>query len=312
MLPFAPSLSVRPLAPTEWEMAGTAINQLVRQAPYSEALDEAAMREQLFGESPPTVWPVRWQSRQVLGAWRAGELVGVLDAATGLDSDSLQQPDYQRPIGLLRFLVLPERKELVNAAAAALLAAATSFWRSCGVGFVKAYHVSTGYPSLQAGAGLLPGDWSDQVRLLTEYGFRFVDRYYLLSRASGLLIEETVPQGGLSLAFRGSVGDRRYQVFFRRTELIAEARLLQRNMQIESGAQPFGYIAYWHVDERWRNHKIGRWLLRRMINDASQQGVSELVVHLQLQQSAAMNLLAQHGFIELSYRGYSFETELAE
>jgi GNAT superfamily N-acetyltransferase len=209
-------------------------------------------------------------------------------------------------------LVLPERQDLINDAAVALLAAATAFWRICGVGFVKAYHLSTGDPTLQAGAGLLPGDWSDQVRLLTEHGFRFVDRYYLLSRPLGPLIEETVPQGGLSLAFRGGVADRRYQVFFRRTELIAEARLLQPHMQTESGLQPFGYIAHWNVDERWRNQKIGRWLLRRMVNDATQQGVGELVVHLQLQQAAAMNLLAQHGFIELNYRGYSFEKELAE
>jgi hypothetical protein len=49
-----------------------------------------------------------------------------------------------------------------------------------------------------------------------------------------------------------------------------------------------------------------------MVNDATQQGMGELIVHLQLQQSAAMNLLAQHGFIELNYRGYSFEKELAE
>jgi len=311
MLPFAPSLSVRPFAPAEWEAAGAAVNRLVLHAPYSAALDDGTLAEQLFGEAPPTVWPVRWQRRQLLGAWRAGELVGVLDAASGLDSDSLAQPDY-RPIGLLRFLVLPERKDLVSAAAAALLEAAAAFWRGCGVGFVKAYHVSTGYPSFQGGAGLLPGDWSDQVRLLTEHGFRFVDRYYLLARALGPLIEETVPQGGLSLAFRGGVSDRRYQVFFRRTELIAEARLLQRPVQSEAAIQPFGYIAGWQVDERWRNQKIGRWLLRRMVNDASQQGMTELVVHLQLQQAAAMNLLAQHGFIELNYRGYSFEKELAE
>lgn len=311
MLPFAPALTVRPFAADEWEAAGAAVNHLLLTAPYSAALDEAAIGEQLFGESPPTVLPTRWLQRQLLGAWRAGELMGVLDAGTGFDSDSLRLPDYQ-PVGLLRFLVLPQRKELVNGTAAALLAAATEFWRACGVGFVKAYHISGGYPTMQAGAGLLPGDWSDQVRLLTEHGFRFVERYYLLARSLGALMEETVPQGGLSLALRGQVEDRRYQVFFRRTELIAEARLLQRTMQNETGLQPFGYIAQWDVDERWRNQKIGRWLLRRMVNDASQQGVSELVVHLQLQQAAAMNLLAQHGFIELNYRGYSFEKELAE
>ena len=101
-------------------------------------------------------------------------------------------------------------------------------------------------------------------------------------------------------------------MFFRRTELIAEARLLQRPAQTGIHVHPFGYIAQWNVDERWRNQRLGRWLLRRMINDATQQGVKELAVHLQPQQAAAMNLLAQHGFIELNYRGYSFEKELAE
>lgn len=311
MLPFAPSLLVRPLAPEEWEPAGVAVNQLLLSAPYSAAMDEATLRQQLFGEAPPTLLPTSWQRRQLLSAWRAGELVAVLDAGAGSDSDNLRTGDMQ-PVGLLRCLVLPERKDLLNPAAAALLAAAAAFWRSCGVGFVKAYHFSTGYPTMQAGAGLLPGEWSDQVRLLTEDGFRFADRYYLLVRRLDLLLEETVPQGGLSLAMRGPVDDRRYQVFFRRTELIAESRLLQRPLQSADTIQPFGYIAYWNVDERWRNQKLGRWLLRRMINDATQQGLKELAVHLQPHEAAAMNLLAQHGFIELNYRGYSFEKELAE
>ena len=311
MLPFAPSLLVRPFTPDEWEAAGAAVNALLLAAPYSAPLDESAMRQQFFAESPPTMLPTRWVRRQLLGAWRAGELLGVLDVGAGFDSDSLLLGAAQ-PAGLLRFLVLPARKDLVNAAAAALLAAAGGFWRGCGVGMVKAYHFSTGYPTLQGGAGLLPGDWSDQVRLLTEHGFRFADRYYLLVRPSGAMIEETVPQGGLSLAFRGEMDDRRYQVFYRRTELIAEARLLQRPQQGAGGMQLFGCIAHWEVDERWRNQKIGRWLLRRMINDVTQQGLGELAVYLQPQQSAAMNLLAQHGFIELNYRGYSFEKELVE
>jgi ribosomal protein S18 acetylase RimI-like enzyme len=214
-------------------------------------------------------------------------------------------------------MVLPERKDLVNVAAEALFVAAHEFWRRGGVGHVKAYHISTGYPSFQAGAGMLPGDWADQVRVLTEREFRFTERYYLLTRLLDHMVEETVPQGGLSLAFRGDAGDRRYQVFFRRTELIGEARMLQRRMSLtaEDGAPrltPFAYIPSWQVDERWRNHKVGRWLLRRMINDATQQGMSELAIHLPLHQAAAMNLLGQHGFVEGNYRGYSFAKDLVE
>lgn len=311
MIPFAPSLAVRPLGAEDGQAAAALINQLLLRAPFSAPIDEAAVGEQLFGQSPPTLLPTRWQQRQLLGAWRAGDLVGVADVATGLDSHSLDEPDY-RPLGLLRFLALPARADLVAEAADALLGAAHQFWRSGGVGYVKAYHISTGYPSFQAGAGILPGDWADNVRVLTERQFRFTERYYLLARQLDHMLEETVPQGGLSLAFRGDAADRRYQVFFRRTESVGEARLLRRYAQGTDGLTPFSYIAAWHVDDRWRNQKVGRWLLRRMVNDATQQGVAEIAVHLPLYQSAAMNLLAQHGFQELNYRGYSFEKDLAE
>jgi ribosomal protein S18 acetylase RimI-like enzyme len=213
-------------------------------------------------------------------------------------------------LGLLRLLVLPDRTDLLEPTAAALFDAAEAFWRANKIGQVKAYHLSTGYPTFQAGAGMLPGDWAEQVRLLTARGFRFAERFYCLARTLDQLFEEAVPQGGLNLAFRGTREDRRYQVFFRRTELIAEARLLQRPRASEGSAQLFGYIAHWAVDERWRNQHIGRWLLRRMINDATQQGMAELVIHVQAQHYAAMNLLAQHGFIEQNYRGYSFELSL--
>ena len=246
MIPFAPSLTVRPLAAEDGQPAAALINQLLLRAPFSAPIDDVVAAENLFGQPPPTMLPVRWQQRQLLGAWRAGDLLGLADIATGLDSDSLGEPDY-RPLGLLRFLVLPARPDLVVEAADVLLGAAHQFWRSSGVGYVKAYHISTGYPCFQAGAGLLPGDWADQVRVLTERQFRFTQRYYLLARQIDHMIEETVPQGGLSLAFRGDAADRRYQVFFRRTELIAEARLLQRHVQrtgqeTEPGNKPAGSL----------------------------------------------------------------------
>jgi GNAT superfamily N-acetyltransferase len=311
MIPFAPGVAVRPLGADDIEAAGLLVNRLLLRAPYSAVLDSQELGRQLLDPTPPTMLPVRWQQRQLLGAWRAGDLMGLADVALGLDSESLNEPDY-RPYGLLRFLVLPARQDLVSDTAESLLAAAHEFWRKGGVGYVKAYHISTGYPSFQAGAGVLPGDWADQVRVLTERQFRFTERFYLLARPLAHMIEETVPQGGLSLAFRGDAGDRRYQVFFRRTELIAEARLLQRQAQRQEDLISFAYIPLWHVDERWRNQKVGRWLLRRMINDATQQGVAEIAVHLPLHEAAAMNLLGQHGFVEMNYRGYSFEKSLAE
>ena len=312
MPPVTPTLTVRALEPDEISSALALVNPLLGQAPYSAALDEAAARQQWFEVSPPTLYLVRWQQRQVLSAWRAGQLIGLADVATGLDRDSATEPDY-RPLGLLRFLVLPERQDLVGEAARVLLLAAEQFWRARGVGYVKAFHISTGYPQFQAGAGCLPADWSSYVQVLTAREYLLRDRYYCFYRDLDTpLMEETVPQTAISLMLRGPVEDRQYVIFFRRTELIAEARLVLPATQPADQPAPFAYIARWYVDERWRNQKMGRWLLRRLINDATQRGLWRLVVHVQAQHAAAINLLAQHGFVEHNYRGYSLEKTLQE
>ena len=248
----------------------------------------------------------------MLSTWRAGQLIGLVDVATGLDRDSATEPDY-RPLGLLRFLVLPDRQDLVVEAARALLQAAEQFWRAGGVGYVKAFHISTGYPQFQAGAGCLPADWASHVQALTASEFLLQDRYYCFYRDLDTpLLEETVPQTAISLVLRGTDDDRQYLIFFRRTELIAEARLVLPPAQHADQPGPIAYLARWYVDERWRNQKMGRWLLRRLINDATQRRLWRLVVHVQAQHTAAMNLLAQHGFVEHNYRGYSLEKTLQE
>lgn len=311
MLPFSPGISVRLLTPDDADDAAPLLNRTLARALYSAPMNGGEIHAQLFAPSPPTLYPTRWNQRCVLGAWRAGQLMGLLDAATGLDRDSALVPDYH-PLGLLRFLALPAQEEPVAGCAELLLDAAMNFWRNRGVAHVKAFHVSTGYPCFQSGAGLLPGDWADHVRLLMAGGFHFTDRYYCLARPLDNLLEETVPQGSLSVAFRGTAADRRYQIFFRRTELVAEARLVRFVTVADGEPSAIGYVAHWEVDERWRNQRIGRWLLRRLINDGTQQGLVQLVLHIQLQQAAAMNLLAQHGFVELNYRGYTLEKSVAE
>lgn len=310
MIPFSPGLSVRPLDVGDVEAAAPLVNRMLAHAPFSAPMDTATLQTQLYAANPPTLHPMRWQQRLLLGAWRAGVLVGLLDAATGQDRDSAQLPDYH-PLGIVRFLVLPEAEALAAECAEALLAAAMDFWRRQGVAHVKAFHISTGYSCFQAGAGLLPGDWAAHVRLLMGAGFHFTERYYCLARPLEQLLEETVPQGSLSIAFRGDREDRRYQLFFRRTELVAEARLVPFTAVEGEQSIRIAYLAHWEVDERWRNQRVGRWLLRRLINDGTQQGLAQLVVHLQFQQAAAMNLLAQHGFVELNYRGYTLEKSLA-
>jgi hypothetical protein len=58
---------------------------------------------------------MRWQYHSRLAAWRAGEMVGFLDAATGHDGDHLDAPEHP-PHGLLRFLALTPRAELASEA----------------------------------------------------------------------------------------------------------------------------------------------------------------------------------------------------
>lgn len=310
MLPFTPALIVRPLTPADIEAATPIINRLLANSIYSRTLTPTEVHSHFFDVPSSSLYPARWQQRVTLALLRVGELIGLLDAAVGLDSDSLDQPDYQ-PLGLLRWLALPEDASIVQEGMTRLLAAAETFWRQHHVGRVKAFHPSTGAPAWQAGIGLLPADWTAVVQLLAAHGFRYTQRYYCFARPlRGELFEEDTPQSALTLVIRGANQDRRYQLFFRRTELIAEARLIQCVIEQEAHTLSIAHIVHWEVDDRWRNQNIGRWLLRRMINDAVQQSLAQIIVFVQMQQAAAINLLAQHGFVEQPFRGYVMEKEL--
>ncbi len=75
---------------------------------------------------------------------------------------------------------------------------------------------------------------------------------------------------------------------------------------------PFAYLAHIEIERRWRRQNFGRWLLRRVINDATMQGMPEIAVHVSHEYGAALNLLAEHGFEELNYRGYTLDQTLSE
>lgn len=308
MIPIAPALTVRPIGEDELPELAALLCGWFERAPYSRALDVDGLRREVLAENPPTIYPVRWQRHRGLGVWRAGQLTGFIDLAVGLDSDNLDLPDYH-PVGIIRFLALPLRDDLVEPVAEALFAQAHDFWREAGIGYVRAFHISTGYPSFQAGAGLLPGDWSSQVRALTMDGFRFHNRYYCLARTVGQLLEEVVPHRDLSLVPRGTPEDRIYQVYYRRTDWVASARLV---CAAQEACLPWetAYLADLQVDPPWQQHRIGRWLLRRVLNDATVQGYRQIVAHLAHHQSAGMNLLIQHGFEELNWRGYALDKAL--
>ena len=80
-----------------------------------------------------------------------------------------------------------------------------------------------------------------------------------------------------------------------------------------SAVRPFADLIHIEVNSRWcLRVNIARWWLRRMINDATLQGYPEMVVHVAHPYAALLNLLAQHGFQELNYRGYSLELSLTD
>jgi len=299
----APEISIRILNEEHADVLRDLLNQTLAPIPYSAPPDLEMTIAHLLDQKPPTVYPVRWQHNRVLGAWRAGRLIGFVNIATGLDSDSLHLPDYQ-PIGLLRFLALPKRDDLLEETAQKLLAAAEDAWRRAGVGFAKAFHISTGYPFFQAGAGLLPGEMADQFRILTAHGYRLVERYYGLRRKLDELMEEEAPMADLSLVHRGDTNDRLYEIYHRRAERIATARMVHAALDHVAPPQRIAYLTNIEIESPWRNRNIARWLLRRMINDATLEGYQEMLAHLRLDQHIALSLFTQQGFEELDYRGY--------
>lgn len=308
MMPVAPSLIIRPLQGDERNLIADALNAALADAPFTTPFNTAELYEQLYSPNPPSLHPVRWQQLQRIAAWRARRLEGFIDVATGFDSESQERPEYS-PVGLLRFLLLLDQSERTDAVAIALLEAAEQFWQAQGVGHVKAFHHSTGYPNFQAGLGAVPGDWSAEVRALTGAGYHFTERFYCLTRPLTDPVEETIPLAQLSVVYGGSAADRIYQLY-RRNDWVGMARVVNIHLEGAIGGHRLAKLVHMEVDPAWRGQDIGKWLLRRIINDSTIQGSSQLVAHVSQRQAVALSLLTQLGFMEEDYRGYSLEKDL--
>ena len=307
----SPLISVHDMDETSGNVLARLVGPRIAAAPYSSIVNTEQICQEILTAPPPSHYAVRWQQHRRLGAWRAGQLVGFLDIAVGLDADSANIPDYH-PQGMVRFLALPDRREWVTPVAEALFDAAQQFWQETGVAYVKAFHISTGYPSFQAGAGVLPSDWGDLVRVLTGVGFVFATRYYCYARRLTEPIEEVVPLADLSLVYRGDWMNRLYEVYYRRVELVAHARVVRVLIQGDDGLMPIARLVDLYVDRDWRLKDIGKWLLRRAINDTTHQGDGQMITYLSQQHHAALNLLIQQGFQELNYRGYTLDMTLTQ
>lgn len=306
MMPVPPDLLVRPLQPAEQPTLLAALNEWLQQAHYSSPFDNPLFHTHLDATHPPSLYPVRWQRHARLCAWRARRLEGFLDAAVGHDHESLDRPEYQ-PIGLIRFLFLNASAEQNSIVVRALLQAAEQFWREAGVGYVKAFHYSTGYPNFQAGLGALPGEWATVMRMLMAEGYQFCERFYALSRPLGEPIAELTPVADLNLLYSGTPTDRTYQIY-RRIDWVGMARLVS----LTHADLPIAKVIDIQIDQQWRGMNIGKWLLRRLINDATLQGKREILAHLPYSRHEALSLFSQQGFSELNYRGYTLEKTLTE
>ncbi len=304
MISVLPAFTVRPLDSDDLEAVIDLVNRQAGQAIYSQPFTPAGLAAEL--QQASARYTVRWLQRRLYCAWRAGELVGFLDVATGLDEDHCDLPDHQ-PVGLIRHLALTERSDIIEETVKQLLGAAEPFWRSQNVQHIIAFPHTTGYQNLQGGTGILSGDWSEQVRAFTSNGFIFSQRYYLMQRSLQNLVDEDVPMTDLRLEFQRIRHETSYRLYYRLVELIAVGRVVGLT---ECGHPETTHLLDFTVSEGWRNRNIGKWLLRRMINDATQAGLHYMIAFPALRHPIMISLLGQQGFVEENFRGYTLEKGL--
>lgn len=309
MIPVAPALAIRPLDRDDATPATALLNRWLGATPYSLPLDARAAQQEVWHEPPFSYFSPRWVDHRRLGAWRAGELVGLLDIASGHDGEHVHLSEYA-PHGIIRFAALTERTELANEVFPMLMAAAEEYWASHNITELVAFHHTTGYPSFQAGAGVLPGDWSGMIRLFTGNGWALTRRYYSFARTLGAPVEEESPVADLTLTQQRLSQGRAYTVYHRRVEQVAHARVMGVQLDRAGTAERVAHVVELEVDENWRNRRLGKWLLRRLINDATLQGFQEMVIFLPVDLPIAMNLFVQQGFRENNYRGYTLQKRL--
>lgn len=306
--PTRDELFVRTVYASESRQMEALLRPLLAQSLYSTQMDNAAVLAQSFQTVPTTVRPVRWVSHHVLGAWDGETMLGFIELGTGFDHATLHL-EGDRPLGLMRFLALPPDYIVAGRVARLLLQAADQYWHEGGVQRVRAFSLSTGYPHFQCGAGTLPGQWEDYLRWLTEAGYRMSERYYCLTHPLQRPVLEPFPQGQFALWAQQTETARSYQVIHAESH-VAEAIMHMRHVNVPQNVNPVAYVSQWQVLAAWRRQGIGRWLLRRLVNDAYLMGCQQIVLHVNHAEHDAVSLLYQGGFEELNYRGYTLEKRL--
>lgn len=298
----------RVLYPPDSHQMHELLAKALLRAPFSAPMDDGAIQTHCFQPEPPSFHQVRWLRRQIFGAFSEERLLGFVDVAVGFDH-ATQHLMGDRPVGLLRFLALPDAYTLSGPIARLLLQAAEGFWQEQSVRRVRAFSHSTGYPPFQLGTGLLPSDWEDHHRWLNEAGYRPVERFYALQLPLLRPVREEIPAGSYTLYPQNDRAGVRYQVYEGDEVRIAATRMEERQVLEPQAANPVAGIIELIVASAWRRKGIGRWLLRRMINDAHLRGNRSLVVFVGHSNRAGLSLCRQAGFEEMDYRGYTLEKQ---
>ncbi len=305
----SPALAVRPLHQDNRASLLPLLNHWIDQRPYTTQFTPQSVDRDIFAPTPATIHRIKWQQNHQFGVWLGEDLIGFVDVATGFMPE---MPLSSQVMGFLRFLALPwiqSHLSRIDEVGALLMVEAHRFWHKYGVRQVVAFDPRVGYPSFQAGSGVMPGEWSHHFRVLTEAGFQLDDRFYCLHRTNHHLLEETLPGLTLNLAPQGSDRDRHYGVY-KRVERVAQARLLYQEVDFPGGINPVGALVHFDVESEWRGKGVERWLLRRIINDATLQGYRRIVHHIHPNNQLTINLFTQSGFQELDFRGYVFTKQL--
>ncbi|MBX2997429.1 MAG: GNAT family N-acetyltransferase [Caldilineaceae bacterium] len=301
-------LVVRRVYASESRQMVELLHPWLARAPYSSAMDNIEVLDQCFQPAPTSIYETRWLQHDILGAWDGETLLGFIDVGTGYDQASLHL-DGERPLGLLRFLAVPEEYFVANRVAKTLLAAADTFWAEANVRRIRAFTPTTGYPAFQSGCGILPGVWEEQLSWLSEAGYRLVERYYCLHYPLQRLVAETLPEGIYTFRPQGLDTESTYQLFVEDTR-VAMARLFKRQVIHPAGVNPIAYLSHFEVSPKWRRKGLGSWLIRRLLNDAYLTGCCQLVVHVNHSAHTAISLFSHVGFEDINYRGYMLEKRL--
>lgn len=334
MIPFVPDISVRELSLDDSVAIAKLLNTAMRSVRYSRVYTPLEVIQELFVEAPDAQQRSERLSRTCSGAWQAGELIGLLD--THIRKVSIDEPvidpaenvtlpgrvvPFEENCGHISMLVLPTDTELATTVAHQMLDPIEKRWCEGGIETIRAFAEETGYAHIQAGIGILPSEWSDHFRILTSAGYQLEQRFRAMMLPLERYLEEVYPTESISLETEALEDGWICRLFHRRIYQIAHIHIgvaeLSPTVIAESeGARatthPIDYVRVARirdllVDSEWRGHHLGKLLLRRSINNAIHGECQQMLIYLRQDLHVGWSLLAQHGFEELDYRGYSFQ-----